>query len=190
MVDIFQPSLLETSRSIFYTFRYVCPVSLDCRSMIIRRGKRYPGGGTIRSGGKRWKTKKKKKLGEEENDNRGRYERTLMDGSFHDVIERGMFSRVPTFDRYQPYQPNISQCFLLFSPRVEQTGLVYRWRGNKRCKNVAWARATCRLPNLVPRFLDFILEREIVVHVSRHVEEKRGVAEGGTIELIFTRLVI
>lgn len=103
--------------------------------MIIRRGKRYPGGGTIRSGGKRWKTKKKKKLGEEENDNRGRYEGTLMDGSFHDVIERGMFSRVPTFDRYQPYQPNISQCFLLFSPRVEQTGLVYR--GNKRCKNVA-----------------------------------------------------
>lgn len=41
-----------------------------------------------------------------------------MDGSFHDVIERGMFSRVPTFDRYQPYQPNISQCFLLFSPRA------------------------------------------------------------------------
>lgn len=138
MVDIFQPSLLETSRSIFYTFRYVCPVSLEGLSIDDNSSGEAISGRWNDS--KRWKAvenEKKKKLGEEENDNRGRYEGTLMDGSFHDVIERGMFSRVPTFDRYQPYQPNISQCFLLFSPRVEQTGLVYRWRGNKRCKNVA-----------------------------------------------------
>lgn len=34
--------------------------------------------------------------------------------------------------------------------------------------------ATCRLPNLVPRFLDFTLQWKTIVCVSRRVEEKRG----------------
>lgn len=51
---------------------------------------------------------------------------------------------------------------------VNWTGLpVAATKGEKK-------NATCRLPNLVPRFLDFILQWKTIVCVSRHVEEKRG----------------
>lgn len=53
---------------------------------------------------------------------------------------------------------------------VNWTGLPVAVAATKGEKKIA----TCRLPNLVPRFLDFTLQWKTIVCVSRRVEEKRG----------------
>lgn len=76
-----------------------------------------------------------------------------------------MFSHVPTFNRIFPDAFDYSP--LAWSKLDWFTG---GGGGNKRWKK----NATCRLPNLVPRFLDFTLQWKTIVCVSRRVEEKRG----------------